>query len=128
MFIVDSHCHLDSLDYENLHQNIDEVVDKAKQREVQHLLSISTTLSGFEKLQTALAHRDDVSLSCGMHPLNVEDEPFEAEKMLRLAQAEKVIAIGECGLDYFRNLSAAPEQMTMPCMYWLSAEGRKFLL
>ena len=110
MFIVDSHCHLDSLDYENLHQNIDEVVDKAKQREVQHLLSISTTLSGFEKLQTALAHRDDVSLSCGMHPLNVEDEPFEAEKMLRLAQAEKVIAIGECGLDYYYSAENKDKQ------------------
>lgn len=110
MFIVDSHCHLDSLDYENLHQNMDEVVEKAKQRDVQHLLSISTTLSGFEKLQTALAHRRDVSLSCGMHPLNVEDEDFDGQKMRQLASAEKVIAIGECGLDYYYSADNKAKQ------------------
>lgn len=110
MFIVDSHCHLDSLDYENLHQNMDEVVEKAKQREVQHLLSISTTLSGFEKLQTALAHRSDVSLSCGMHPLNVEDEAFDAQKMQQLASAKQVIAIGECGLDYYYSADNKAKQ------------------
>lgn len=110
MFIVDSHCHLDSLDYENLHRDMDEVVEKAKQREVQHLLSISTTLSGFEQLQTALAHRSDVSLSCGMHPLNVEDEPFDPQRMLQLAQAPQVIAIGECGLDYYYSAENKAKQ------------------
>ncbi|MGR6981962.1 YchF/TatD family DNA exonuclease [Testudinibacter sp. P27/CKL/0425] len=110
MFIVDSHCHLDSLDYENLHRDMDEVVGKAKQREVQHLLSISTTLSGFEQLQTALAHRSDVSLSCGMHPLNVEDEPFDPQRMLQLVQAPQVIAIGECGLDYYYSAENKAKQ------------------
>ncbi|MGR3806223.1 TatD DNase family protein [Pasteurella testudinis DSM 23072] len=110
MFIVDSHCHLDSLDYENLHQNMDEVVEKAKQRDVQHLLSISTTLSGFERLQTALSQRQDVSLSCGVHPLNVEDEAFDGEKMRRLAQNPQVIAIGECGLDYYYSADNKAKQ------------------
>jgi TatD DNase family protein len=110
VFIVDSHCHLDSLDYENLHHSMDDVVEKAKQREVQHLLSISTTLSGFEKLQTALSHRADVSLSCGVHPLNVEDEIFNLEKMVQLAQDPKVIAIGECGLDYYYSADNKAKQ------------------
>ncbi|TNH04411.1 YchF/TatD family DNA exonuclease [Testudinibacter sp. TR-2022] len=113
MFIVDSHCHLDSLDYEKLHKNMDEVVDKAKARDVQHLLSISTTLSGFERLQTALSHRHEVSLSCGVHPLNVEDEDFDAEKMQRLAQDPKVVAIGECGLDYYYSVENKAKQQVI---------------
>ena len=40
MLIVDSHCHLDALDYEKLHENITDVVAKAHAREVKHLLAI----------------------------------------------------------------------------------------
>lgn len=110
MFIVDSHCHLDSLDYENLHRDMNDVVEKAKQREVQHMLSISTTLSGFEKLHAALADCHHVSLSCGVHPLNVEDEVFDADNMLQLAQLKQVIAIGECGLDYYYDAGNKAKQ------------------
>lgn len=101
MFIVDSHCHLDSLDYENIHTDIDDVLAKAKQRQVQHVLSIATTLSGFDKLLVTTQHRSDVSLSCGVHPLNVEDEVFDYDRLLQSVQHHKVVAVGECGLDYY---------------------------
>ena len=101
MFIVDSHCHLDALDCETLHQNIADVVAKAKAREVKHLLAIGVTLSRFEKVYPELAKFDNVSLACGVHPLDFEEEPYDAERLLRLAQDPKVIAIGEIGLDYY---------------------------
>ena len=83
MFIVDSHCHLDALDYETLHQNIADVVGKPKASDVK------------------LAKFDNVSLACGVHPLDFEEEPYDATRLLRLAQDPKVIAIGEIGLDYY---------------------------
>ena len=101
MFIVDSHCHLDALDYEILHENIADVVAKAKARDVKHLLAIGVTLSRFEKAYPELAKFDNVSLACGVHPLDFEEEPYDAERLLRLAQDPKVIAIGEIGLDYY---------------------------
>lgn len=101
MFIIDSHCHLDALDYENLHQNIDDVIEKAKRRDVKHLLTIGVTLSRFEKQRDALAHRDDVSLACGVHPLDLADEPFDLPRLLDLARHPKVVAVGEIGLDYY---------------------------
>ena len=101
MFIIDSHCHLDALDYENLHQNIDEVIEKAKARDVKHLLTIGVTLSRFEKQRDTLAHRDDVSLACGVHPLDLENEPFNYDRLLQLAAHPKVVAVGEIGLDYY---------------------------
>lgn len=101
MFIIDSHCHLDALDYENLHQNIDDVIEKAKKRDVKHLLTIGVTLSRFEKQRDALAHRDDVSLACGVHPLDLADEPFDLPRLLDLARHPKVVAVGEIGLDYY---------------------------
>ena len=104
MFIIDSHCHLDALDYENLHQNIDEVIEKAKARDVKHLLTIGVTLSRFEKQRDTLAHRDDVSLACGVHPLDLEDEPFNYDRLLQLAAHPKVVAVGEIGLDYYYSV------------------------
>ncbi|QLB43685.1 TatD family hydrolase [Mannheimia pernigra] len=100
LFIIDSHCHLDSLDYENRHKNVNEVIQNAKARGVHHFLSVCTTIGRFEAMKNLTAHRNDVSLSCGVHPLNVEDEPFDYDKLFQFAQDPKVVAIGETGLDY----------------------------
>lgn len=100
LFIIDSHCHLDSLDYETRHKNVDEVIDNAKARGVGHLISICTTVGRFEAMKQLTAHRAEVSLSCGVHPLNVEDEPFDYAKLLAFAQDDRVVAVGETGLDY----------------------------
>ncbi|QIM67344.1 metal-dependent hydrolase [Mannheimia granulomatis] len=100
LFIIDSHCHLDSLDYETHHKNVDEVIENAKARGVHHFISVCTTLGRFEAMKNLTAHRNEVSLSCGVHPLNVEDEPFDYDKLLKLAQDPQVVAVGETGLDY----------------------------
>ncbi|WP_288062563.1 TatD family hydrolase [Rodentibacter caecimuris] len=101
MFIVDSHCHLDALDYDNLHKNIADVVEKAQKRDVKHMLAIGVTLSRFEKAYDLLNPFENISLACGVHPLDFEEEPYDAERLFRLAQDKKVIAIGEIGLDYY---------------------------
>lgn len=101
MFIVDSHCHLDALDYDNLHLDIADVIAKAKAREVKHMLAVAVTLNRYEKFYPQLAHFDEISLSCGVHPLDLDDEPFDYQRLINLAQDKKVIAIGETGLDYY---------------------------
>ncbi|MFC1073547.1 YchF/TatD family DNA exonuclease [Pasteurella multocida] len=101
MFIVDSHCHLDALDYENLHSSVDDVVNKAMEREVKHLLAVGVTLTRFEQIYATLAKFKNVSLACGVHPLDLDDEPFDADRLLKLANDPKVVAIGETGLDYY---------------------------
>ncbi|MDU8924590.1 YchF/TatD family DNA exonuclease [Pasteurellaceae bacterium LIM206] len=110
MFIVDSHCHLDALDYENLHRDIDDVLAKAKARGVQHMLAVGTTLSRFEKMRAWLADYAEISLACGVHPLDLEDEVFDRDRLARLAADEKVVAIGEIGLDYYYSGENKAEQ------------------
>ncbi|SEP64350.1 TatD family hydrolase [Basfia succiniciproducens] len=111
MFIVDSHCHLDSLDYEKLHSNVDEVIEKAKARGVKHLLSIGVALNRFQAMRMLLAHRDEVSFSCGVHPLDLAGETFDRQRLERYAKDEKVIAIGEIGLDYYYDQERKNEQL-----------------
>ncbi len=52
LFIIDSHCHLDSLDYETRHKNVDEVIENAKARGVHHFISVCTTVGRFEAMKT----------------------------------------------------------------------------
>ena len=46
MFLVDSHCHLDGLDYQTLHKDVDDVLAKAAARDVKFCLAVATTLPG----------------------------------------------------------------------------------
>ena len=54
-----------------------------------------------------------MSLACGVHPLDLEEEPYDAERLLRLAQDKKVIAIGEIGLDYYYSADNKALQQTV---------------
>lgn len=47
MFLVDSHCHLDGLDYQTLHKDVDDVLAKASARDVKFCLAVATTLPGY---------------------------------------------------------------------------------
>lgn len=100
MFLVDSHCHLDGLDY-NV-KSLDDVLAEASKRDVKHCLSVATTLSGYQAMNKWLTpYFDRVSLSCGVHPLNLNDEDFDVTLFSELAKDKQVVALGETGLDYY---------------------------
>jgi len=97
---IDSHCHLDRLDL-SLHNNsLVSVIQAAKTAHVHKLLCVSVTLNDFPDMVEKTKAFDNVLLSCGMHPLNQDDE-VDPVLLTTLAETPKVIAIGETGLDYF---------------------------
>ncbi|MBN6362619.1 metal-dependent hydrolase [Providencia huaxiensis] len=100
MFVVDSHCHLDCLDYEKLHTNVDDVIAKASARDVHFMLAVATTLHGFESMKKMIGMRDNIAFSCGIHPLNL-DEGYDFARLAQLAAGNEVVALGETGLDYY---------------------------
>ena len=73
---VDSHCHLDKLDYQDLHTSVEDVVNKAKAANVDQLLSVGVTLDSFENMLEMIAPFDNVNASCGVHPLDVGDHRY----------------------------------------------------
>lgn len=112
MFLVDSHCHLDSLDYNN--KTIEDVISQAQQRDVKHCLSVATTLSGYQAMRKWLSpYLPTISLSCGVHPLNLDDEPFDFNLFSQLATDEHVVALGETGLDYYYQQDNIKIQQTV---------------
>ena len=101
--LVDSHCHLDFNSFADDRQS---VVDRARQNGVERILNPAIHLaSGFEILGIAEAF-DEVFVAVGVHPN--EALSWESDTIHRLQEAArhpKVVAIGEIGLDYYRDYS-----------------------
>jgi TatD DNase family protein len=98
--LVDSHCHLDRLDYKEKHNGIADVIEKAQAKGISHLLSVCVTLDDYPAMAELIAPFDQVSSTCGVHPLYKEAVMDEA-LLLEYASSDKVVAIGETGLDFF---------------------------
>ncbi|MGR2766969.1 TatD family hydrolase [Photobacterium ganghwense] len=107
--LVDSHCHLDKLDYDKLHTGIDDVLAKAKARGVDYFLSVGVTLNSFPDMMAMIEPHENVFASCGVHPLDIE-AGFDYDKLKEYAQNERVVAIGETGLDYHYQPELAEQQ------------------
>lgn len=104
-YLVDSHCHLDRLDLSPWGGSLQGALDAAAQQGVGHFLCVSIDLEHYPNL-LALAKDDArISVSVGVHPNEREGEEPGAERLIALAADPKVVAIGETGLDYFRNES-----------------------
>ena len=97
--LVDSHCHLN---FPELLANLPAIKEEMKANEVGHALCISVTLPDFPQVLALAESNANFFASVGVHPdyENIE-EPTVAGLVL-LADHEKVVAIGETGLDYFR--------------------------
>lgn len=96
---VDSHCHLD---FEGLKDQIQPVLKRMQDARVTHALCISVTRTEFpDVLELAQTH-ENLFATVGVHP-DYEDtiEP-DVAWLTQQAQVDKVIGIGETGLDYFR--------------------------
>ncbi|MFS1539380.1 MAG: metal-dependent hydrolase [Candidatus Phlomobacter fragariae] len=111
MFLVDSHCHLDCLDYKNKHKDIDDVIAKAAASEVKYILAVATTLPGFISMKKQIGQRNNVAFSCGIHPLDLH-KGYDLDELARLASGSEVVALGETGLDYHYQSENAKLQQT----------------
>lgn len=97
---IDSHCHLDRLDFTKLGTDLDGALATARERGVGHFLCIGVDLETLPDVLAVAEAYDDVSASVGVHPLHLDSLEPEIEQLIQLAAHPKVVAIGETGLDY----------------------------
>ncbi|WP_462158118.1 TatD family hydrolase [Pseudoalteromonas sp. GB56] len=107
--IVDSHCHLDRLEFDKLDTDLAGVLEHARAKDVEHFLCVSVTLDQFPGMLEKIQQFNDVSASCGVHPLDQKDA-LDIDLLRKLAVHEKVVAIGETGLDYYYSAETKPVQ------------------
>lgn len=128
MFLVDSHCHLDRLDYGGKHQDIADALAKAAARGVTHCLCVGVTQQQFPSMLAAIEPFTNVFASCGIHPLDQADG-WDAATLREYASHPRVVAIGETGLDYFYHPEhAAVQQEAFRAQIRLSRELGKPLI
>ena len=108
--LVDSHCHLDMLDYDKLGLDLDGVIAAAKAQGVERILTIGVDLQHAQRVIDIANQYDEVFASVGLHPSEKVDVEPTIEDFLPLATQSKVIAIGEMGLDYYYNDSGLENQ------------------
>ncbi len=103
MRLVDSHCHLN---YEGLAERQDEVLANARERGVTGFLNISTRQREWNDVISVAERNADVWATVGVHPHEADAHPdLGSAALLQASSHPRVIAIGECGLDYYYDKS-----------------------
>jgi TatD DNase family protein len=103
--IIDSHCHLD---YPELFDQLDDVLQRAKSNNVNLLLTICTTVESYEKIKLIVNKYNNVYGTFGIHPHETEKySNVNLDYIIKAAKEnKKVIGIGETGLDYYYTHSS----------------------
>ncbi|MBE9564179.1 MAG: TatD family hydrolase [Proteobacteria bacterium] len=99
--LVDSHCHLDCIDLTPFDNDFDKLIQHTFDAGVEHMLCVSINLKTYPDMLEKVRHYPKISVSAGLHPMADESDEFSIEALTELAKDEKVVAIGETGLDYY---------------------------
>jgi len=106
--LIDSHCHLDFPDFA---PERDDVIARARAAGVSPMITISTRMRRFDDVYALTQAYDDVFCSAGTHPhYATEEKDVPLADILAAAGRDKVVAIGEAGLDYHYDFSAVSDQ------------------
>ncbi len=100
--LVDSHCHLDRLNLSQYaDQSLDEAVLAAREKGVSHMLCVCISEENKNRVVEIAQAYPDISASVGIHPSDVKETVVEPAVLMNWAVEDKVVAIGETGLDYY---------------------------
>ena len=108
--MIDSHCHLD---HEPLFENLTDVISRSKKIGITKLLTICTTLESFEKIKTIIGKDKMIYGTYGIHPHETESNQVDKQRIIKAVEENnKIIGIGETGLDFFYNHSNKERQIS----------------
>ncbi len=108
MDFFDSHCHLDPMRYLG---EVPEVVARARTAGVTGMAVIGTRAADSEAAADLAGREPGLVAAAGIHPNDVHEvAPGEWDRIVTLAEAGRVAAIGETGLDWYRDHAPRDEQ------------------
>lgn len=101
MMFIDSHCHLQSLEYPSPNESLATALTRAKEQGVETMLCVCIAGHEFERLCNIANVYDGIYISYGTHPSYVAEFPVSVADLVQVSQQHpKCIALGETGLDY----------------------------
>tara|TARA_B110000046_G_C12993154_1_gene398772 strand:- start:320 stop:1111 length:792 start_codon:yes stop_codon:yes gene_type:complete len=97
MSIIDTHCHLDNIQYE---EDVDDVIQTALSQGIDAILIPGADPKDLPKAIDLSEKYDEVFFAVGVHPYDCDN--YNLDILKKHVNHPKCIAVGECGLDYFR--------------------------
>ncbi len=99
MSLVDSHCHLD---FDSLQEDFAGVLARAESAGIETMVTICTKLSEFPQILALTRAAANIFCSVGVHPHEADEEGVDsADALIEAAANDRVVGIGETGLDYY---------------------------
>jgi TatD DNase family protein len=106
--LVDSHSHLQ---WSSFDKDREKVINRAKEADVKYIVNIGYDLEGSKTAIEIAEKHEGLYATIGIHPHNASEVNGKVlDGLRRLSENSKVVAIGEIGLDYYRNLSPKATQ------------------
>ncbi|MDQ5898187.1 MAG: TatD DNase family protein [Pseudomonadota bacterium] len=96
---IDTHCHLT---FPELRERWDDIRAAMSAAQVERAIVICTTIEEFDTVHTLAAQHDFLWCTVGVHPDNEDVHEPDVAELVRLGRRDRVVAVGECGLDYYR--------------------------
>ena len=101
--MIDSHCHLD---HEHLIANLDQIIANSKNVGLEKLLTICTTLQSYEKITNIVKKDPMIFGTFGIHPHETKNNDVSKDEIItKINLNNKIIGVGETGLDFYYNNS-----------------------
>mgnify|MGYP001327831238 CR=1 FL=1 len=107
--MIDSHCHLD---HEPLLSDLKNVIQRSKNIGISKLLTISTSIESFSKIKKIVNEDEIIYGTIGIHPHETNKNIITTEYLTdNYKKSDKIIGIGETGLDFYYNNSDKDKQI-----------------
>ena len=108
--MIDSHCHLD---HEPLLSDLTNVIKRSKDVGIKKLLTISTSFESFSRIKDLIKIDEMIYGTIGIHPHESSKDIITSREIIKnLKENEKIIGIGETGLDFYYNNSEKEKQIS----------------
>ena len=95
--IIDTHCHLDD---DSFNDDLDFVIKRAKESGINKIIIPGADIKTLKKARDIAYAYDDVYFAAGVHPYHADE--FDINYLKDFLDDRKCVAVGECGLDYFK--------------------------
>ena len=107
--MIDSHCHLDR---EPLINNFEEVMQRAKNVGIEKILTICTTNKNFSEIENLVKKDQIIYGTFGIHPHEANNNSISKDQIIKnVSKNNKIIGVGETGLDFYYNNSDKVSQI-----------------
>jgi len=107
--MIDSHCHLD---HEPLLSDLKNVIKRSKKIGIKKLLTISTSYESFDRIKKIIEEDEIIFGTIGIHPHETTKNKITSDIIVKnITDNNKIIGIGETGLDFYYNNSDKDDQI-----------------